>query len=111
MNVEAVATGSASVNTDTRRQRWRMIARVALAGPLALISSTCVWLAMPLWYPPGAADIDNLVVPILIFPLIWSALFFHACLDSRLLRVAAVSLLSAGLSAAMIALKFAGLAF
>ena len=47
---------------------------------------------MALWLPGGAADIDNLVLPLVLVPLIWSMLFFHACLDSRLVRVTGLSL-------------------
>lgn len=47
---------------------------------------------MALWLPGGAAGIDNLVLPLVLVPLIWSLLFFHACLDARLLRITALSL-------------------
>lgn len=47
---------------------------------------------MALWLPGGAAGIDNLVLPLVLIPLIWSLLFFHACLDPRLVRVAVLSL-------------------
>lgn len=65
---------------------------------------TLVMLAgMPLWLPGGAAGIDNLVMPLLLAPLIWAALFFHACLDRSLTRVAlvagALALVHGGLAA------------
>jgi hypothetical protein len=47
---------------------------------------------MTAWLPAGAAGIDNLVLPLLMLPLTWAALFFHACLDRNLRRVAIVAL-------------------
>lgn len=43
-----------------------------------------------LWVPPGAAQINNLVLPIVLFPLLWSALFLYACLDRKLGRAYAI---------------------
>lgn len=65
--------------------------RVFLAGPGAIIVSLVVVGGMPLWLPRGAAGVDNLVLPLVLIPLIWAALFFHACLDRRLARVAVVA--------------------
>lgn len=79
-----------------------------LAGPGAILVSLLVLLAMPLWYPPGAGQVDNLVMPIFSFPLIWALLFFHACLDRRLARVAAVTLLVGAANLALLVWKFAG---
>lgn len=70
----------------------RVVLRVLLAGPIALVVAFLVMLAMPVWYPPGNADIDHLVMPMVVFPLIWAGLFFHACLDRRLVRVCAILL-------------------
>lgn len=64
--------------------------RFLLAGPVAIIVALMLLAGMPLWLPGGAAGIDNLVIPLVFAPLIWSALFFHACLDRSLLRVALV---------------------
>ncbi|WP_313805248.1 hypothetical protein [Sphingobium sp.] len=61
---------------------------------------------MPLWLPGGAAGVDNLVLPLVLMPLIWAALFFHACLDHRLSRVAAVAAALFLLHAALVAHKF-----
>jgi hypothetical protein len=46
---------------------------------------------MTLWLPAGAAGIDNLVLPLVLLPLIWAGLFFHACLDGKLGRIAIVA--------------------
>ena len=72
----------------SRGRRW---ARIGFAGPGAVIISVVVMAGMALWLPGGSAGIDNLVLPLILFPLIWAGLFFHACLDSRLMRVAAVA--------------------
>jgi len=72
-----------------RSRRWM---RVGLAGPGAAIVALVVMAGMTAWLPPGAAGIDNLVVPLVLLPLIWALLFFHACLDRRLGRVAIVAI-------------------
>lgn len=69
-------------------QRWL---RVALAGPVAVVVALVTMAGMALWLPGGAAGIDNLVLPLVFAPLIWAALFFHACLDRRLGRVALIA--------------------
>ncbi|MGK2911080.1 MAG: hypothetical protein ACSLE1_14955 [Sphingobium sp.] len=70
-------------------RKW---SRIALAGPGAIIVAIVTMAGMALWLPGGAANIDNLVLPLVLVPLIWAALFFHACLDYRLARVAIVSI-------------------
>lgn len=54
--------------------------RVLVAGPLALIAAVSVLAAMPHWLPAGPGRIDNLVFPVIAFPLIWAIMFFYACL-------------------------------
>lgn len=66
--------------------------RIAFAGPGAVIVAIVVMAGMSLWLPRGAAGIDNLVVPLVLVPLIWAGLFFHACLDAKLWRVAVVAI-------------------
>jgi hypothetical protein len=58
-----------------RPRRWL---RVLLAGPLVILTSVTVTAGGALWLPKGAAEIDHLMLPILLFPAIWAALFFHA---------------------------------
>jgi hypothetical protein len=69
-------------------RRW---IRIALAGPGAVIVALVMMAGMALWLPGGAAGIDNLVLPLVLVPLVWAGLFFHACLDRRLGRVAIVA--------------------
>ncbi len=45
-----------------------------------------------LWIPKGAAQIDNLVLPMVFFPAIWAVVFFYTCLDRNLQRAWAVTL-------------------
>lgn len=81
----AEPTPSAQPNA---RQRW---ARILLAGPGAIIVTLALLAGMPLWLPGGGAGIDNLAIPLVMAPLIWALLFFHACLDRNLTRVALVA--------------------
>lgn len=84
---------------------------VLLSGPVALIVSLVVVLAVPLWYPPGPGKVDNLVLPVLLFPLVWVILCVHACMDRRLLRIFFIMLALLVINGSMIALKFTGQAF
>jgi hypothetical protein len=80
--------------------------RIGFAGPGAVITALVVMAGMALWLPGGAAGIDNLVLPLVQVPLIWAALFFHACLDARLGRVVLVALGLFMLHAGLLAHKF-----
>lgn len=73
---------------SARARKW---IRIGFAGPGAVIVALVVMGGMALWLPGGAAGIDNLVLPLILVPLIWVALFFHACLDSKLARVGLVA--------------------
>jgi len=66
--------------------------RITFAGPGAVVVALTVMAGMALWLPGGAAGVDNLVIPLVLAPLIWAGLFFHACLDPRLGRIAVVAL-------------------
>jgi hypothetical protein len=84
-------------------RRW---ARVLLAGPGAIVVTLALLAGMPLWLPGGAAGIDNIAVPLILAPLIWAALFFHACLDRSLARVAVVAGALFLVHGALVALRF-----
>lgn len=79
---------SSAPSTPSPRYMWL---RVVLAGPVAIIVALMLLAGMPLWLPGGAAGIDNLAIPLIMAPLIWAGLFFHACLDPKLWRVALVA--------------------
>ncbi len=86
--------------------RTRKGLRIAFAGPGAVIVAIVVMAGMTLWLPRGAAGIDNLVLPLVLVPLIWAGLFFHACLDSKLGRVALVALGLFAVHAGLVTHKF-----
>jgi hypothetical protein len=71
-----------------RSRKWL---RIGFAGPGAVVVAIVAAAGMTLWLPAGAAGIDNLVLPLVLLPLIWAGLFFHACLDARLGRIALVA--------------------
>ncbi|CAN5197889.1 hypothetical protein BH10PSE12_BH10PSE12_36410 [soil metagenome] len=80
--------------------------RIGFAGPGAVIIALVIMAGMALWLPRGAADIDNLVLPLILVPLIWAALFFHACLDRRIGRVVIIATGLFAVHAGLIAAKF-----
>ena len=67
-----------------------VVLRWLLAGPVALAVAFVVMAAMPLWFPQGAAGIDHLVLPLILFPAIWAAAFFYACLAENLVRAGVI---------------------
>ena len=77
--------------------------RVSLAGPWTIVSSVVTMAGMATWLPKGAAQVDNLILPLVLFPLIWAFFFFWACLDSRLIRAVAVNFAATGVHAALLA--------
>lgn len=88
---------------DARLARHPRLVRWLLAGPGALAAALLSMASMPLWLPAGAAGIDHLVLPIVLFPLIWSVAFFYACLDGRLGRAALVTVAVIAGQAALLA--------
>lgn len=60
--------------------------RIILAGPWTLLASFIVMASLATWLPPGAAQVDNLIVPLVLYPAIWAVLFFHAILRKKLVR-------------------------
>jgi hypothetical protein len=63
--------------------RW---ARIFLAGPLAFACSIAIMGGSLLWIPPGGGGVNHIVLPITLYPAIWTALFFYACFDRNLAR-------------------------
>jgi hypothetical protein len=70
------------MNQLTSSRFWRIL----LAGPLVFVTAILVMAGAAVWLPPGAADINNIVIPLVLFPGIWAALFFYACLAQHLKR-------------------------
>lgn len=84
-------------------RRW---IRIFFAGPGSAIVAIVVMAGMTLWLPRGSAGIDNLVLPLVLVPLVWTALFFHACLDRRLGRIAIVAIGLLAVHGGLVAYKF-----
>ncbi|PZQ60547.1 MAG: hypothetical protein DI544_08090 [Sphingomonas taxi] len=80
--------------------------RILLAGPGAILVTLALLAGMPLWLPGGAAGIDNLAFPLVLAPLIWALLFFHACLDRKLSRVAIIAAALFLIHGGMVASRF-----
>jgi len=88
--------------------RARLWSRGVLAGPVVFACAALLMCGGALWVPGGAARIDNLVLPMVLFPAIWATLFFYACLDRRLDRAWAVVSALSLLHAAAIAWQLIG---
>lgn len=86
----------------------RRIIRWMLAGPIAAIVAVIALMGMPIYIPAGPGGVDNLVIPLLLLPIIWAMLFFHAVLDSSLTRVACVGALVAVVNLTLLAIRFWG---
>jgi hypothetical protein len=97
---------STNSSSTLRPRRWRTAARVTLAGPVTVLLSAMVFAGMPLWLPRGAAGIDHIMLPLLLLPAVWAALFFYAVLDRSLVRVALVTLVIGSVHAAMLVSHF-----
>ncbi|RZO86281.1 MAG: hypothetical protein EVA65_04955 [Oceanococcus sp.] len=88
---------------------YRPWVRGVLAGPLSFI---CSWLLMAgaaLYLPGGRAGVDNMVFPVVLFPVVWSLLFLYTLLDRRLIR-AYVVVLALGLIHAVLIAQQLGVA-
>lgn len=73
-------------NSPRRTFWWRVV----LAGPLVFLCSVAVMGGAAIVIPPGPAMINNIALPLVLFPGAWGALFFYACLDEKLVRAYAV---------------------
>lgn len=93
---------AAAVERRPRLTRW------LLAGPGALVAAILVMAAMPVWLPAGPAGVDNIVLPIVLAPLIWTAVFIYTVLEPSLPRGAAVLLGVILLKGALVALAVTG---
>jgi hypothetical protein len=101
MPVEVVAPATASVP-----RRW---ARFILAGPLVFLCSLLLMGGAHLWVPPGAGSVNHIVLPILLYPAIWTGLFFYACFELSLWRGYAVVGGLIALHVVLLALRNGGL--
>ena len=74
---------STNIAAIYRPQAW---ARGLLAGPIALLGSFIIMAGSALWLPQGPAQVNHLILPTLLLPGIWAALFFYAYLARKLWR-------------------------
>lgn len=82
------------------RQRGLSVAiRGLIAGPLVLACSVLVMAGMPIYLPAGAGGADHIAFSVLLFPLIWAALFFYAIMEKRQWRSAVILIVLSGLNA------------
>ncbi|GAB2680667.1 hypothetical protein [Aliiglaciecola aliphaticivorans] len=58
--------------------------RFWLTGPCTLVVSLLFMLAMAVWFPPGVGKVNNIMLPLVLFPLIWAFLFFYTYLTTDL---------------------------
>lgn len=72
--------------------RYLWSSRFWLAGPATLIVSIIIMAAMSLWLPEGQGKINHVVFPVVLFPLIWAAVFFYVVLGKNIKRVGTVML-------------------
>lgn len=74
----------AAIRSHPRLTRW------ILCGPVAFAVTFLTMMGMALWWPVGAARVNNIIMPIVLFPLIWAAAVFYALLDDNLPRAVGV---------------------
>ncbi|WP_372778930.1 hypothetical protein [Litorivivens sp.] len=86
---------------------WRW-PRIFLVGPLVFLSTFLTVCGASVYLPAGPARIDNVAIPLVLFPAIWALLFFYSYLDSRLIRAYTVVLLVLGANLALVLLHISG---
>jgi hypothetical protein len=86
--------------------RTALVLRWIMAGPLTLIAAVVTMASMPLWLPGGAAGIDNLIIPLLLFPALWAGYFLYSLMEARPLRGFVVIIALISLNAAVIYSRF-----
>lgn len=92
----------------TNSFRYLCSGRFWLAGPITLINAVLIMAAMSLWLPVGNAGIDNLIIPLVLFPLIWSAVFFYVLLENDLKRLYTVMFLLLGVNGGLVCAAIMG---
>lgn len=62
------------------------LVRCMLAGPVTLIVTVAIMAGMTVWWPGGAAGIDQIAMPLILFPVIWVCVFVYGLMEDRLGR-------------------------
>ncbi|MEM6891555.1 MAG: hypothetical protein AAF636_26055 [Pseudomonadota bacterium] len=71
---------------DRRPTLWRWL----LAGPLAFLMSILAMAGLPTVLPTGAGGVNHLVLPVVLFPLLWSSFVVWPVAALHIGRVALV---------------------
>jgi len=82
--------------------------RFWLTGPATLVVSLLFMLAMAAWFPAGAGQVNNIIMPLVMFPLIWAVLFFYTYLTDQLAKAAWIMLALFLVNSVILALQFWG---
>jgi hypothetical protein len=93
------------VVAPSRATAGRRLAQFILVGPLVFLCSILIMGGSLLWVPPGAGGVNHIVLPIVLYPAVWTTLFFYACFDRQLWRSYAVVGGLIALHAALIAIR------
>ena len=64
-----------------RSAKFQLALRWVTAGPLTIVAAVATMACAPLLLPHGAAGVDHLIFPILLFPAFWAVYFFYALLE------------------------------
>ena len=68
----------------------RTVLRWILAGPVSIGVTLAVLVGMPVWFPAGAANVNHIMIPMVLVPAVWGTAFFYAVLSEKLWRVSLV---------------------
>lgn len=79
--------------SPTQNFRYLWSGRFWMAGPATLIVSVLIMASVSLWLPEGNAGINHIMIPLVLFPLIWGCVFFYVVLEAQLKRLYWVMLL------------------
>ncbi len=85
-----------------------LVGRWVLAGPIAFVTAVLAMAATPVWAPGGASALDNIVVPVVLFPAYWALTFFYGLLEEKIWRASAVFFVLIALNGAFVVQAFLG---
>lgn len=57
---------------------------------MTLVLTLLILMGSAHWVPAGAAKVDNILLPVTFFPLIWAGVFFYVLAEENLVRGVAV---------------------
>lgn len=86
----------------------RTITRWVLAGPITLIAAIMAMAATPLWLPAGQSGVDNIVLPLVLFPAYWALFFMVSILANSVYRATAAVIAISAVHGYLIFTAFSG---